>query len=470
MKAIHRDRPAASPPHQTRGRHRAASSSRRRVGLTILLTSMLTLLLATTLVDSAPAYENQIPGSSGNFGLVGAGTLKLESQGTAQDLPAFLAVQQAQLTAADGSSNDYFGTVVAVSGDTALVGVPYEDDYSGTGAAYVFVRSGAGWTQQAKLTASDAADFDWFGSSVALSGDTALVCALRDDVDGNYDQGSAYVFVRSGASWTQQAHLIAAGNGYLGSSAALSGNTALVGGGGFAYVFTRSGASWSQQAKLAASDGTAMGSSAALSGDTALLGAPGWNTSSDVNSAQGTAYVFVRSGDSWSQQAQLTAADGAHGDYFGYSVALSGDTALVGPEMDSVPYGPHQGSAYVFVRSGTNWSQQAQLTASDGGPYAQFGYSVAVSGDTALVGAPWDGGLGTPANSHGAADVLPAQAQPGVSGPRWRPRPPTPGSAPQSDSPARRRLWERPTTMSAAPGPTSTRARLLSSRSTPRRR
>ena len=125
--------------------------------------------------------------------------------------------------------------------------------------------------------------------------------------------------------------------------------TALVGGGGFAYVFTRSGASWSQQAKLAASDGTAMGSSAALSGDTALLGAPSWNTSSDVNSA---------------------AADGAHGDYFGYSVALSGDTALVGPEMDSVPYGPHQGSAYVFVRSGTNWSQQAQLTAAGGGPYA----------------------------------------------------------------------------------------------------
>jgi hypothetical protein len=176
------------------------------------------------------------------------------------------------------------------------------------------------FTQQAKLTASDGAAGDSFGSSVALSGDTALVGAPYDDVGANTDQGSAYVFVRSGATW-------------------------------------------SQQAKLIASDGAAydyLGASVALSGDTALVGAH-WNEIG-ANFDQGSAYVFVRSGTTWSQQAELTAADGTTWDSFGHSVALSGDTALVGANWDDTC----QGSAYAFVRSGATWNQQAKLTASDG--------------------------------------------------------------------------------------------------------
>ena len=296
--------------------------------------------------------------------------------------PAF--TQQAKLTASDGVGNDSFGYAVALSGDTALVGA-YGDD--GKGSAYVFVRSGTIWSQQAKLTASDRAAADYFGWSVALSGDTALVGAHW----GDNAKGSAYVFVRSGATWSQQAKLTASENSqFFGISVALSGDTALVGahyngsGLGAAYVFVRSGATWSQQAKLTASDGIApdfFGISVALSGDTALVGADGDDVG--INTDQGSAYVFVRSGAAWSQQAKLTASDGAFYDQFGHSVALSGDTALVGAWGG----GTYRGSAYVFVRSGATWSRQAMLTAPDSWSYDQFGRSVALSGDTALVGA-----------------------------------------------------------------------------------
>lgn len=319
--------------------------------------------------------------------------------------PAMSAVQS-RLTASDGGPRDRFGEAVAVSGDTALVGMPYEDDYTGAGAAYVFVRSGGVWTQQARLTAADGLDFDWFGESVALSGDTALVGARHDTVGSNADQGSAYVFTRSGTSWTQQDKLTAdagAGGDELGSSVALDDGTAVVGGTGSAYVFTRSGTTWSQQDELVA-DGAAagwFGSSVAVSGDTALVGA--FHVTVGADADQGSAYVFTRSGTTWAQQDRLLATDGAAGDNLGRAVSLSGDTALVGAPGDDNGPTTNQGSAYVFTRSGTSWTQQVRVTADDGAAYDGFGESVALSGDAALVGSPYDGGVGTPANAHGSA-------------------------------------------------------------------
>ena len=315
-------------------------------------------------------------------------------------------VQQAKLTASDGAADDCFGSSVALSGDTALVGAVYDEIGTNArqGSAYVFVRSGTTWTQQAKLTASDGAWDDDFGVSVALSGDTALVGAYLDDVGANKDQGSTYVFTRNGTIWTQQAQLTASdGAEYdaFGEAVALSGDTALVGAGentidanasqGAAYVFTRSGTTWTQQAQLIASDGAAedyFGGSVALSGDTALVVAS--NDDVGANADQGSAYVFTRSGMTWTQQAKLIALDGAASDNFGRSVALSGDTALVGADSDTVGANTDQGSAYVFTRNGTTWTQQSQLTASDGAAGDNFGVSVALSGDTALVGAYWD--------------------------------------------------------------------------------
>jgi len=314
--------------------------------------------------------------------------------------------QQTKLTAADAAAEDWFGYSVALSGDTAVVGA-YQDDDAGfnSGSAYVFVRSGGIWTQQVKLRAADAAESDRFGYTVALNGDTAIVAATGDD-DGGSSSGSAYVFVRSGGVWRRGAKFTAsdaAAGDNFGSSVAFSGDTAVVGayldndGGtdsGSAYVFVGSGGVWTQQAKLTAADAAAadlFGYSVALSGDTAVVGAL---YDDDGGTDSGSAYVFVRSGGVWTQQAKLTAADAAAGDWFGYSVALSGDTAVVGAHQDD-DGGTTSGSAYVFVRSGGVWTQQAKLTAADAAAGDLFGYSVALSGDTAVVGAVSDDGVVT---------------------------------------------------------------------------
>ena len=248
--------------------------------------------------------------------------------------------QEAKVLPTDGAAGDLFGGHVAISGDYALVSAKNDGDNGDkSGSAYVYVRAGAEWTEQAKLMPADGAYGDEFGASVALSGRYALVGASRDSDDG-YKRGSAYIFVREGAVWAQQA-------------------------------------------KLLASDGEtfdSFGVSVALSGDDdAIVGAWGDDLS-------GSAYIFVRSGAEWTEQAKLLPTDGAAGDLFGGSVALSGDYALVGAENDE-DNGYKSGSAHVFVRSGAEWRHQAKLRASDGGAYDLFGTSVAIAGDYALIGA-----------------------------------------------------------------------------------
>jgi hypothetical protein len=321
--------------------------------------------------------------------------------------PSLLAaLSRAKIVASDGAALDYFGISVAVDGDTAVVGAFGDSTPAGqdAGSAYVFVRSGTTWTQQAKLTASDGNTTDNFGSSVAVDGDTAVVGADQDDTSAGEDAGSAYVFVRSGTVWTPQAKLTASDGGiadHLGNSVALDGDTALVGASaddtlvapevGSAYVFFRSGTVWTQQAKLTASDGSDFdffGNSVALDGDTAVVGAQGDDTPAETDA--GSAYVFVRSGTTWTEQDNLTASDGVSGDHLGYSVAVSGETAVIGAAFGDTPAGFDAGSAYVFVRSGTNWTEQAKLTAPDGAPNDVFGWAVALSGDIAVVSAIGD--------------------------------------------------------------------------------
>ncbi len=321
------------------------------------------------------------------------------SDGLASE-PTTLAQQGIKLTGSEEVGQARFGRAAALSadGDTALIGAPR--DIGETGAAWVFTRSGSTWTPQVKLTAPDEAGAARFGRSVALSADggTAVVGGPNDG-----GSGAVWVFTRSGSTWTEQAKLTAAeesGSGWFGSSVAISadGSTVLVGGfvdhsdAGAAWVFARSGSAWSQQgAKLTGSEENGEGEfgwSVALSrdGDTALVGGHG-----DAQRT-GAAWVFARSGSAWSQQgAKLTGSDGSGEAEFGQSVALSGDgqTALVGGRGDEERFG----AAWVFVRSGSAWSQQgAKLTGSDGSGEAEFGQSVALSGDgqTALVGGRGD--------------------------------------------------------------------------------
>ena len=366
--------------------------------------------------------------------------------------------QRAYLKASNADPGDEFGKCVAISGDTVVIGSTYEasnatgidgdqsdNSLSNPGAVYVFVRNGMIWTQQAYLKASNTDEYDHFGSSVAIHGDTIVVGAWGEGssatgIDGNqmdnsaFNSGAAYVFVRNGTTWTQQAYLKASNTeeeDYFGNSVAVNGDTIVVGANGedsnatgvdgnqndnslsnpgAAYVFVRNGTTWTQQAYLKAGNPDGFddfGRSVAVDGDTVIVGA--WGEGSDAtgingdqtdNSAgsSGAAYVFVRDGTTWNQQAYLKAGNAEAGDGFGRSVALSGETAVIGAsgeDSSATEVNGNQtdnsagssGAAYVFFRNGTSWSQQAYLKAGNAEANDLFGNSVAVNQDVIVVGA-----------------------------------------------------------------------------------
>ncbi|CAM8671779.1 FG-GAP repeat [Comamonadaceae bacterium] len=380
---------------------------------------------------------------------------------------------QAYVKASNGSVGFQFGESVALSGDTLAVGAAGESSSDTTitngnsasadhsainaGAAYVFVRSGSDWSQQAYLKASNAESADIFGSTIAISGDTIVVGANQEDsnqttiTNGSTSStnnsavasGAAYVFVRNGSTWSQQAYLKASNAGVsdgFGKALAISGDTIVVGTfsedsnqttitngstastddsavtSGAAYVFVRSDNTWSQQAYLKAanarSDGY-FGQSVSISADTIVVGAigdrsnqttitNGSTASSDTSAtASGAAFVFVRNGSTWSQQAYLKASNANSSDFFGQSVGISGDTIVVGADGEdsnqtTITNGStasadnstsFSGAAYVFVRSGNDWSQQAYFKAPNAEANDNFGARVAISGDTVVVGA-----------------------------------------------------------------------------------
>jgi len=285
------------------------------------------------------------------------------------------------------------GSVQEASNATGVNGNQADNSATNSGAAYVFVRIGGVWSQQAYLKASNTGASDRFGISVAVSGDTVVVGAVDEDssatgVNGNQADNSA---AQSGA----------------------------------AYVFVRVGGVWSQQAYLKASNTEAFdqfGWSVAVSGDTVVVGAyqedsnaTGVNGNQADNSANGSgaAYVFVRIGGVWIQQAYLKASNTGAGDRFGFSVTVSGDTVVIGAQdEDSNAIGVNgnqadnsaaqSGAAYVFVRAGGVWSQEAYLKASNTGAGDQFGWSVAVSGDTLVVGAYQEDSSATGVDGNGA--------------------------------------------------------------------
>jgi hypothetical protein len=290
-------------------------------------------------------------------------------------------VQRARLVPGDIGAGAHFGSSVAIDGDVVLAGALDRD--GGRGGAYVFRRNGDAWSQEARLLGDGG--FDEFGATVALRGDTVVACA-------NFEsgaRGAAYVFRKGPESWTREAKLAAqdsAVGDFFGDSVAMDGDTAVVGADnkdssrGAAYVFVRVGAAWSQQAKFVGPDlvaGDQFGIAVALSGETALVGEYG------AGGGVGSVFVYVRDGETWKQQAQLF-GDSTDVAGFGAAVALDADTAVVGD------FG--NGAAYVFVRDGAQWTRQDKLLASDSAPADFFGTSVAVFGDVALVGADYHAG------------------------------------------------------------------------------
>ena len=313
-----------------------------------------------------------------------------------------------KVMASDAQADDHFGVPAAISGDYAIVGA-YAEDAGGSyaGAAYVFHRTGTNsWDEGVKIVASDASAGDYFGCSVAISGDYAIV--------GAQDKRAAYVFHRTGTnSWDDGVKIVAsdAGVNYnFGVSVAISGDYAIVGAhyadvdgisAGAAYVFHRTGTnSWDERVKIVASDGQAddcFGFSVAISGDYAIVGAD-WGDAGGINA--GTAYVFHRTGtNSWDGGVKIVASDAQAYDAFGCSVAISGDYAIVGAYGEDAG-GSYAGAAYIFHRTGTNsWDGGVKIVASDAQAGDYFGTLVAISGDYTIVGASMEDAGGSNAGA-----------------------------------------------------------------------
>ena len=300
------------------------------------------------------------------------------------------------LAPAAGASS--LGWAVALSGDTLAASAP-DSGPSNSGAVEVFVRSAAGWSHQAHVESPDPQSSGYFGRNVALSGDTLVVGEVNGRT-GGVATGAAWVFVRAGATWSLQARLDPGGlqqYDNFGSAVGVSGDTAVVGASGAdgavmfsgrAWAFTRSGSAWSAQAELSPSapqEYDSLGSAVALDGDTAVVGAE-----AGLVGPSGYACVFTRSGAAWTEQARLQPGDLHGDDFFGFSVALSGDGAAVGARGQDLsdPSNDNHGAVYVFRRTGSAWSQEARLTAPDGALGASLGWSVAMSGDVVVAGAP----------------------------------------------------------------------------------
>jgi hypothetical protein len=363
--------------------------------------------------------------------------------------------QEAYIKAVNSDANDSCGNAVAISGDTIAIGAIYESSAefaitngssassnngaSDSGAVYVYRRSGSNWSQEAFIKPSNSSADDWFGQSVALSGDTLVVGAPYEDSSQNNisngqpastnnsstNSGAAYVFRRSGSKWTEETYLKAtnaASNDEFGRTVSISGETIVVGtparaGTGAAYIFGRNGNSWIQQAYVTAvnaNNGDAFANALGVSGDTLVVGAyqedAAQNTITNGTTASndnthydsGAAYVYRRSGNAWTQEAYIKAVNLDWNDWFGFSVAISGNSLAIGApyeesslnvivsgtQVTSNNSASRSGAVYLYKRSGSVWEQEAYFKAVNLDGQDNFGSAVAVSGDTLAVGAP----------------------------------------------------------------------------------
>ena len=357
-----------------------------------------------------------------------------------------------KLIASDGATDDFFGSCTAISNNIIVTGAPYEDengDYSGS--AYIYEFDGANWNET-KLLASDGATGDRFGRSVAVNGETVVI--------GSENSESIYIYKFNGKIW-EESKIVASdgsGNAFFGQSVAVSGETVVVGAyydddngsaSGSAYIYQFDGANWNET-KLLASDGATydyFGISVSISGDTVVIGAAGdddngtnsgsayiyqfdgtnWNetkllpsdgestddfggrvaasqniivvsaTSDDDNGeGSGSAYIYEFDGANWNET-KLLASDGESSDDFSRSVAVNGETVVVGADSND-DNGLNSGSAYIYQFDGTNWNE-TKLLPSDGSSNDNFGESVSVSNDAVVVGAPEDDDNGSNSGS-----------------------------------------------------------------------
>lgn len=318
----------------------------------------------------------------------------------------------AKLLPSVASPAQFFGYAVAIDGDAIIIGA-WGDTVNGVhcGSAWIFRYTDEAWTEEARLAPLNPDDGDRFGFSVDIDGDRAIVGALWDD-DHYANSGSASVFLRDEGTWVEEAKLNAsdgAAGDWFGQAVSIDGDVALVGisreeFGGPAYVYRRSGRGWQEEARLepAGSGGSQFGISAALHGDRAVIGA---SFDSEAGEKAGATYVFRHVESAWKQEAKLLASDGEGDDQFGHSVAMDGQTIVVGARWDD-PYGDHSGSAYIYGSVGDAWTEHAKLVAPDGEAWDKFGFSVGTNGDIAVIGAFADDDHGPESGSAHVFDII----------------------------------------------------------------
>jgi hypothetical protein len=332
-------------------------------------------------------------------------------------------VELARLTDSGSQPNEEFGSSVSISGDSIIIVGAYRDNMNGSnsGAAFIYAKPMSGWTDMTEtgiLSASDVATGDFFGISVAIEGDVAVVGARLDDFGAFTNSGSAYVFTKPGGGWsnmTQTAKLTASDAGnedYFGHSVAISDDQILIGAYrdgypsdvGSAYLFEKPGGGWSdmtESAKFTASSnnvGDQFGISVSISGNFAIVGA---NQEDETGTDAGAAYIFEKPPGGWAtmtETAKLVSGDAEPGDQFGLSVSIKGNYAIVGAHQDD-DSGSNSGSAYVFQRNGGVWAQEAKLVSSTASMDNFFGYSVNIGLEYIIVGAHRTGEFGTQSGS-----------------------------------------------------------------------
>jgi hypothetical protein len=332
--------------------------------------------------------EGMVRDGSGDRFLDAVADSSLTTEGSWAMVPMVL---ETKITANDGATLDSFGNQLSLDGNTMLVGSSTDDDNGlSSGSAYIFERVSGVWTQTAKLIASDGAAGDWFGDVLELDGNTALIGAWRD----NLSKGSAYIFEKVGEAWTQTAKLTASDGvaGDLFGFPAIDDNTIMIGSpydddkganSGSVDIFEKIGGIWAEKGKIYASDTTVgdnFGRYINIEGNQAIIGAE----SADGNEeGSGVAYIFERINGVWQQTARLTASDGETGDSFSRAVKIDGNTALIGA------YGNDQdkGAAYIFEKVAGEWVETAKLTASDGAAGDLFGRSLTIEGGVVVVAA-----------------------------------------------------------------------------------
>ena len=347
---------------------------------------------------------------SGNLALVlamGAGLSSCKNDGSGSNTAGSTdcGTEGCQLLAPDSEPFYTFGFSIYIDGDRVVTGAASDDDGINSGAAYVYRRNESNWLIEQKLSASDAVGGDFFGSSVAISGDWVAVGAFREDFDDlpstGQQNGAVYMYRFDGSVWVQAQKLLAsdlAGGDLFGVAVDIDADTLVIGSflddasaadSGSAYIYRYDGASWIEEQKIVPASAAAFdrfGVSVGIDATGIVVGA---YRDDDMGDSSGSAFVFRFNGATWVEEQQLNASDGAANDEFGFATQIDGDTIAVGSHLDDAS-AEDSGSAYVFRFDGTSWTQQQKITPADAAAFDSYGADVSIDNDLLVVGASRD--------------------------------------------------------------------------------